>query len=689
MQLLQKVTLGVFFLALGNLARAQEKAPGELFREAYAFYSQENYGLAEPLLVKTLDRDFRLEDYSLYFLGEIALLRDDQDGAHKFFRALTEKFPASVWVLPATLELAKARIAAQDYAGASERLRQTIERAGRQESGQEARFLLARLHELQGELTESQALYQQLREMSPLSPWAAKARKEANRMREAHPQQLGLTTWEALAKEADLLHRERQFEEAGKLYRKVLGRLPRDGPRARFLKRLGQVYLDSRRRDEAIPVLSEIVRDHGDAPEAPEALYHLARIYWNRDENLKALEYFKRLQERYPENSFNDAALFASARIQASLNKPEEARRLYESFGKKFPNSPLLDEVTWSLAWLLYLNADYSEAHDVFKRLAQNARRSGYKFAALYWQGRLVERMGRSEEAKQIYSGIVGDPEDSYYKGPAAERLKQMGAPHNEQSPQANDPNPSWDLPLSQAGAFHLARARALEELGLNDLAVRELDAISDLNLSNPDWKLLLMHEYARNKAYARSMAIANEFPDSAEELRRYRYPLGYWESIQRIAGTSGLDPYLVVALIRQESLFDPKAVSPASAYGLMQLLPSTAARVAKRLSLDAFTAERLFEPELNLRLGARHLKEMLQQFPKSLPKAIAAYNAGEQAVARWEKQIEARDEEEFIELIPYGETRLYVKLVLRNHRIYTRLYDSQRWGEKPAGLDR
>ncbi|MBI2087981.1 MAG: lytic transglycosylase domain-containing protein, partial [Deltaproteobacteria bacterium] len=119
--------------------------------------------------------------------------------------------------------------------------------------------------------------------------------------------------------------------------------------------------------------------------------------------------------------------------------------------------------------------------------------------------------------------------------------------------------------------------------------------------------------------------------------------------------------------------------ISPASAYGLMQLLPSTAARVAKRLSLDFFTAERLFEPELNLRLGSHYLKELRQQFPQSLPKAIAAYNAGETAVARWEKEIPAQDEEEFIERIPYAETRLYVKLVLRNHRIYTRLYNRDR----------
>jgi soluble lytic murein transglycosylase len=218
-----------------------------------------------------------------------------------------------------------------------------------------------------------------------------------------------------------------------------------------------------------------------------------------------------------------------------------------------------------------------------------------------------------------------------------------------------------------------------LAAVSLNHLAVFELNAIKNLGNHDLPLKLALIREYARNQAYARSVALASEIQQSSEELHRYRYPVAYWETIQKKAAEREVDPYLILALIRQESLFDPRALSPASAFGLMQLLPTTAARAAKQLGLPAPSQQRLYDPELNLTLGIYHLKELLLRYSNNVVKAIAAYNAGENAVIRWERQISTEDEEEFIERITYGETRLYVKLVLRNHAIYRKLYDGQK----------
>jgi soluble lytic murein transglycosylase-like protein len=227
-------------------------------------------------------------------------------------------------------------------------------------------------------------------------------------------------------------------------------------------------------------------------------------------------------------------------------------------------------------------------------------------------------------------------------------------------------------------GSFHLARAQKLAEISLNRLARAELDAIKaeedDLHL-----KLVLVQEYARNGAYDRSVILANQIPGFNKDLTHHRFPLAYWDSIQKKSQEHGLDPYLILALIRQESLFNPAALSSASAFGLMQLLPSTANRTATRIGLQRPEPRDLFDPELNLSLGIPYLKELLERYSHSLPKAIAAYNAGENAVDRWEKHLKAEDEDEFIERIPYGETRLYVKLVLRNHQSYRRIYDSGR----------
>jgi len=136
------------------------------------------------------------------------------------------------------------------------------------------------------------------------------------------------------------------------------------------------------------------------------------------------------------------------------------------------------------------------------------------------------------------------------------------------------------------------------------------------------------------------------------------------------------MDPYLLLAVIRQESLFDTRARSPAFALGLMQLLPSTAGRVAKQIGMPPPSNDQLFDPDTNLTLGSQYLKQLLERYSNNWFKAIAAYNAGEAAVDRWEKEIVTDDIEEFVERIPYTETRGYVKLVMRNHRIYQKLYD-------------
>jgi soluble lytic murein transglycosylase len=215
--------------------------------------------------------------------------------------------------------------------------------------------------------------------------------------------------------------------------------------------------------------------------------------------------------------------------------------------------------------------------------------------------------------------------------------------------------------------------------MGLHGMAVIELDEVNRRANTKNRLQSLLMREYFVNQAYGRSLTLASQLPVSEGERYYYRYPLAFWELVQQKAQERGLDPHLILALIRQESLFNARARSPAAALGLMQLIPPTAARVAKQLGLPAPSQAKLFEPELNITLGTQYLKDLMQRYSNNWFKAIAAYNAGEAAVDRWEREIVADDIEEFVERIPYIETRGYVKLVLRNHRIYKRLYESQK----------
>jgi soluble lytic murein transglycosylase len=138
------------------------------------------------------------------------------------------------------------------------------------------------------------------------------------------------------------------------------------------------------------------------------------------------------------------------------------------------------------------------------------------------------------------------------------------------------------------------------------------------------------------------------------------------------------LDPYLVASLIRQESEFNPGAVSRADALGLMQLLPVTGRKVARELRVAKFSTNRLLTPDLNLQLGTRYFRNMVDQFGGHLEYALAAYNAGADRVQNWMATGSYRDMDEFVESIPFTETREYVQSIMRNAAIYRRLYGNQ-----------
>ncbi|MGH7894127.1 MAG: lytic transglycosylase domain-containing protein, partial [Candidatus Binatia bacterium] len=285
--------------------------------------------------------------------------------------------------------------------------------------------------------------------------------------------------------------------------------------------------------------------------------------------------------------------------------------------------------------------------------------------AAAYWEARIRAAL-QEPEADTRLSAVVTDYGTSYYAGLAAERLG-IGVTDGPSSVIA-PPAPAFPDDLSGP---HAERARALASLGLPRLAQRELDAIDD---DAP--RLALAQAYtAVNAPGAAIMTTRGLAPDQSDVARRYLYPLGFWPIVDREAQARGLDPLLVTALIRQESLFLPEAVSPADARGLMQLLPRTARIVADEAGVPPTDARTLSVVPTNVRLGTTLLRRLLDRYDGSRVKALAAYNAGEDAVAKWERRYGPRPDDEFAELISFRETRDYVKLVLQNLQIYRQLY--------------
>ena len=546
---------------------AQSNDLRELFAKAYQFYSNGKPAEAKELFQQTVDASHRLADYSLYYLARIAFDEANWDQSRKYLEQLRQRFPQSVWYHSTALLRAKIDIVEKKFALAGETLRQLrTDKSVQREIADEAHFLQAQVHEAQGNVNRAFQLFRELRNASPNSRWAASARREQARLRGKFPAEFALNTIESQAEEADHLARERQTQDAEELYKKILLSVSEPAERLRFLTKLAALYLSAGNRNHAILVLDEIARDYPDSGEAPKALYQIGQIYWNRHENGRAFEYFKTVLEKYPASAYVDHAQFASADIHEYFGRKEEAIHFYRNVQKQFPKSQVRDDAAWRLAWLYYRSGELPLAQSTFRSLITQSKNGSFTTAALYWQARIAEKLGESETAKQLHRQIVNGGEESYYQALSLRRLEQLGAPVDSHRPTPPSVVSEPDPPMRAELKFHLSRARELAALTLHLLAVAEIDEVNRRAKPQERLRALLMREYFNSQAYGRSLGLAQQLPFSQSDRDLYRYPLAFWELVQQKTQERGLDPYLVLALIRQESLFNARARSPAAA---------------------------------------------------------------------------------------------------------------------------
>jgi soluble lytic murein transglycosylase len=240
-------------------------------------------------------------------------------------------------------------------------------------------------------------------------------------------------------------------------------------------------------------------------------------------------------------------------------------------------------------------------------------------------------------------------------------------------------------LPLSSHSA-HIAvkRAEALKEIGLYDYAVEELLRFRGASIKEDVERCWYLQFYG---AYRDSFKCIAGVKGSRIPLKFF-YPLAYSEIIGKVSEKYYVDPFIILSVIREESRFDEEALSPAGALGLMQLMPFTAKRMAERTGVDPTgieSDEDIMLPLQNITLGTSYLKQLLEEF-RSVPLAVAAYNAGDDPVRRWLKARPYLEVDEFIEDIPYDETRRYVKRVMRSYFMYKRIYRRE-WSIKTSSL--
>ncbi|HYE26381.1 MAG TPA: lytic transglycosylase domain-containing protein, partial [Clostridia bacterium] len=315
--------------------------------------------------------------------------------------------------------------------------------------------------------------------------------------------------------------------------------------------------------------------------------------------------------------------------------------------------------------------------------------------AALYWRARLAEEEGDLETARAWYVKCAQRFRNYYYGLISRERLAQLKGPVNVAAvaypilDAIPEPKPlSEEAAVTEPPSDDLAaeKSKLLVNAGLTDFAVKELQAVEGGTGAN--WATLQIariHQDAGQHHRAVQFlkrAVPSYYSLEIAELPRaywdLLFPTPYWTDLQRFAEMNSLDPYLVASLIRQESEFNPKALSHANAWGLMQLLPTVGRGEARELRLRGFSTDSLVDPKINMQLGTRYFREMIEHYNGQVEYALAAYNAGSNRVDDWLANGKFRDVPEFVETIPFTETREYVQAIMRNAQVYKALYPQE-----------
>ena len=636
----------------------------------HAYLVDKKYADAIRSLKLSREEGNLLDDYAVYLEAEASHGVGDDQAAFTLLDGFSKRYPDSIFVDQAPQLEASAMLNLNKPGDA----RLVLETASHGPAAGRADFLLAE-GQVALALNETDAavrIFKKLLMEHPLSSEAAQARTLLKAQGAA-----GELTVTELRSLADAYYRAHRWSAASDEYHALANmNALADGDRNGFAVAAAECDLHLRRLtvDEA-----EALPDTNDDSGA-RRMYLLMELARDRDDETMQQSLVSTMETRFPDSRWLAKALFSSGNMYLLKRDYPHAVEYYGYLAAHFPHDREAAVAHWRAAWLTYRQGKYADAARMFDEQIKLFPNSIETSAALYWRGRLYETSDHDPaRAAANYRTIVRTYDHYFYAQMARDRLRQMGNPEPAVTPslahfKAPDaPNLDDSFPDD---SVHLAKAKLLANAGLTEYIPDEIAADPDSH----SWSALAEAQiYSSDGETARAMRVLKRaIPYSAMPIDaiplvywRILYPEPYWQTIKRESAKNNLDPYLVASLIRQESEFNPSVVSYANAYGLMQLLPRVGRKMAQKEGMRHFRTYQLLNPEINIRLGTRYLRERLDLFGGVTEYALAAYNAGDSRVVDWKSAGPYSGMDEFVESIPFTQTREYVEAILRNMETY------------------
>lgn len=646
--------------------------------------TEANYAKALPILNQLSNGALRptpLGPHVEYYRGLAELRLGRAEDARRTFQALVAGGPAGFLNEGAALLEAEADEMLGEYAAAIAIYERLTNR--RTTSPEEILMRLGRAARTAGDAEKAMTAFSRVFFEFPLSDLSPVASTELNQMPNYPPIEPGSNRYKLELGRAERLFGFRRYTQARVAFESVRA-AARGDDRELVNLRLAECDYFLKRprstRDLTRPYVNKASRQG-------EALFFYAVAARELGDLNEYFRVVRRLADDFPDQSWSEEALnnLASYHIvqDADARADETLREMYG----KFPSGRYAERAAWKIGWWAYRNGRYGDTARVFAAAAVRFPRADYRPAWLYWSGRAHDVLKDTSLADARYALVATDYLNSYYGRLAVKQLD--GRVPQRRLIAQDEATPTPALPPNDDVV------RALLGLELYDAAVDELEYAQKTWGDSPAIQATLAWIYRQQgrveagsrqftlyraavntmrRTYPQFMTAGGE--DLPREVLTIIFPLEYWDLIGKHSAQRNLDPYLVAALIAQESTFVRDIRSAASAYGLMQLLPSTARQYARRLKLR-YAASLLTSPEANIRLGTAYLADKIREFGE-LHLALASYNAGERAVRRWVAERPGVEREEFIDDIPYPETQNYVKRILGTAEDYRRLYGAE-----------
>jgi soluble lytic murein transglycosylase len=625
-----------------------------------------------------------LADYADYLGAKANHDSGNNAAAEELLKGFAERNPDSIFVVQVPELEAQVLLGMNDLVGARKVLTDNPESANR--AGYQ--LALAEVDQAQGQNDEAGRIYKHVLLTWPLTFEATTARTRLT----ALGLESSLTSAE-LRSLGDAYYNAGHYQEASEQYHALARKSGGDVTQSNgFAVAAAACDLKLKRltRQEAEALAA--TNDENGA----RRLYLLMELARDREDLTAQTTYVETMRANFPHSPWLAEALFSSGNMYMLRKDYPRAVTYYSDLAERFPQNTNAAAAHWRAGWWSYRQGLYPQAARIFEEQIRQYPGAKETVSALYWRARLYEQQDHEPSmAAAHYHKLISVYSHYFYAQMARERLVALGdaapvtVPHLDGYVPAVIPKLDATFP---AGDPHLVKAHLLVNAGLSEYVPQEISAAPDSSSWSGIAEAQIYASYGETframRVLKRALPYAASAPIKSVPLAYWRilFPEDHWETIKAESAKNGLDPYLVASLIRQESEFNPSAISHANAYGLMQLLPSVGKQMAREEGLGSIETRQLLDPVMNIRLGTRYLRQTMEKFGRVPEYALAAYNAGDNRVADWQAAGPYSGVDEFVESIPFTETRDYVQAILRNQDIYRGI---DQYAQKPQTAQR